>query len=117
MLHNLLDNALDFAPNHAKIWLHLTYVDAQQMMHIQLFNEGPAIPDFALQRIFESYFSLARPVTQQRSSGIGLSIVQQVIEQHHGKISIENCAANQLASIGPHQSGVLVNIQLHKNFT
>lgn len=117
MLHNLLDNALDFAPNHAKIWLHLTYVDAQQMMHIQLFNEGPAIPDFALQRIFESYFSLARPITQQRSSGIGLSIVQQVIEQHHGKISIENCAANQLASIGPHQSGVLVNIQLHKNFT
>lgn len=87
------------------------------MFHIDLFNEGESIPEYALAQIFETYFSLPRPLTQQRSSGIGLSIVQQVIEQHHGQIRIENCAANQFKTCAPHQAGVLVQIQLHKNFT
>jgi len=55
---------------------------------------------------------LPRPITQQRSSGIGLSIVKQVIEQHHGQIEIQNIQANRLTIIEPHQQGVLVNILL-----
>ena len=116
MLLNILDNAMDFTPVAGKIAVRLHYVDAQQMLHLSILNEGESIPEYALTHIFETYYSLPRPSTQQRSSGIGLSIVKHVIEQHHGQISIENCASNGFAPAAPHHAGVLVHIQLHKNF-
>lgn len=116
MLLNVFDNAMDFTPNAGKIAVKLHYVDAQQMLHLYVLNEGALIPEYALTHIFETYYSLPRPSTQQRSSGIGLSIVKHVIEQHHGQISIQNCASDGFAAAVPHQAGVLVHIQLHKNF-
>ncbi len=116
MLLNVFDNAMDFTPHSAKIAVRLHYVDAQQMLHLYVFNEGELIPEYALTHLFETYYSLPRPSTQQRSSGIGLSIVKHVIDQHHGQISIQNCHANAFKAAVPHQPGVLVHIQLHKNF-
>ena len=110
-LANLLDNALDFSTESAKILIQLRH-QSQQKIQLQIFNEGEWIPEYALSQIFDTYFSLPRPITQQRSSGIGLSIVKQVIEQHHGQIEIQNIQANRLAIIEPHQQGVLVNILL-----
>ena len=81
-------------------------------IQISLFNEGASIPNYALPQIFDTYFSLPRPSNQQRSSGIGLSIVKQVIEQHHGQIKIENIQANHITKLIPHTSGVLVSIEL-----
>ncbi len=108
---NLLDNALDFAPHSAKILLQLQHSKNHQDIEFKIFNEGEWIPDYALSQVFDTYFSLPRPISQQRSSGIGLSIVKQVIEQHHGQIHIENIQENQIALIQPHQKGVMVNVQ------
>ena len=108
---NLLDNALDFSAESAKILIQL-HRQSHQQIQLQIFNEGEWIPEYALTQIFDTYFSLPRPITQQRSSGIGLSIVKQVIEQHHGQITIQNIQANHISSIQPHQQGVLVTILL-----
>ncbi|RKG36686.1 two-component system sensor histidine kinase CreC [Acinetobacter rongchengensis] len=108
---NLLDNALDFSPESAKILIQL-HRQSHQQIQLTVFNEAEWIPEYALTQIFDTYFSLPRPITQQRSSGIGLSIVKQVIEQHHGKITIQNIQANHISSIQPHQQGVLVTISL-----
>ena len=110
-LANLLDNALDFSTESAKILIQLHH-HSQQKIQLQIFNEGEWIPQYALSQIFDTYFSLPRPITQQRSSGIGLSIVKQVIEQHHGQIQIQNIQENNIAIIQPHQQGVLVSIVL-----
>ena len=109
---NVLDNALDFAPHSAKILLQLHHNKNHQGIEFKIFNEGEWIPDYALSQVFNTYFSLPRPLSQQRSSGIGLSIVKQVIEQHHGQIFIENIQENQIAVIQPHQRGVMLSIQL-----
>lgn len=110
-LANVLDNALDFTPPTGKILFKLIHLNSKKI-HISLFNEGTSIPDFALPQVFDTYFSLPRPNNQQRSSGIGLSIVKQVIEQHHGQIHIENIQANHITKLMPHASGVLMNIEL-----
>ena len=110
-LANVLDNALDFTPPTGKILFKLIHLNSKNIQ-ISLFNEGTSIPDFALPQVFDTYFSLPRPNNQQRSSGIGLSIVKQVIEQHHGEIYIENIQANHITKLMPHASGVLVNIEL-----
>lgn len=117
-LTNILDNAVDFSEDSAKIFLRLSA--HAQYVQIQIFNEGEWIPDYALNQIFDTYFSLPRPVTQQRSSGIGLSIVKNVIEQHHGKIQIQNEKSSPESCFDQtfsYQQGVLVSIQLPKNFT
>ena len=114
-LANLLDNALDFSADHAKILIQLHrphQLQNDQKIELNIFNEGEWIPDYALSQVFDTYFSLPRPINQQRSSGIGLSIVKQVIEQHHGHIQIENIQGNRISIIQPHQQGVSVNIQL-----
>lgn len=108
---NLLDNALDFTPHSGKILLQL-HQNQQQTIEFKIFNEGEWIPEYALKQVFDTYFSLPRPISQQRSSGIGLSIVKQVIEQHHGQIKIENMNENQIGLIHPHRQGVGVTIRL-----
>lgn len=110
-LGNILDNALDFSQDSAKILIQL-HRQAHQHIELNIFNEGVWIPDYALTQVFDTYFSLPRPISQQRSSGIGLSIVQQVIEQHHGQINILNIEENQIPILQSHQQGVLVKILL-----
>jgi two-component system sensor histidine kinase CreC len=110
-LANILDNALDFSADSAKILIRL-HRQTHQQVELQVFNEGEWIPDYALTQVFDTYFSLPRPISQQRSSGIGLSIVKQVIEQHHGQIHIGNIQGNEITILQPHQKGVLVKIQL-----
>ena len=110
-LANILDNALDFSADSAKILIRL-HRQTHQQVELQVFNEGEWIPNYALTQVFDTYFSLPRPISQQRSSGIGLSIVKQVIEQHHGQIHIGNIQGNEITILQPHQKGVLVKIQL-----
>ncbi len=111
---NLIDNALDFSANSAKLLIQLHrshHLQNDQKIELTIFNEGEWIPDYALSQVFDTYFSLPRPISQQRSSGIGLSIVKQVIKQHHGLIQIENIQENSISIIQPHRQGVRVNIQ------
>ncbi|NNP68392.1 two-component system sensor histidine kinase CreC [Acinetobacter sp. Ac_5812] len=116
-LNNLLDNARDFCPPQGKIAVQLQQDLSHQSITLLFFNEGDAIPEYALNRVFETYFSLPRPHNQQRSTGIGLSIVKQIIQQHHGQISIQNIEANRLDFLAIHRSGVLLTLTLHTNFT
>lgn len=116
-VNNLLDNARDFCPFGGQIAIQLQQDISHQNISLLFFNEGDAIPEYALNRVFETYFSLPRPHNQQRSTGIGLSIVQQIIQQHQGEINIQNIEANRLDFLAFHHSGVLVTLRLHTNFT
>ncbi len=62
-------------------------------------NEGPRIPDFAEGRIFERFYSLPRPDTDRRSTGLGLPFVKQVAELHGGAIDLENVAWEGAAGV------------------
>ncbi|MBQ1493375.1 MAG: GHKL domain-containing protein, partial [Acinetobacter sp.] len=118
-INNLLDNARDFCSEQGllAIQLRANTVTITGGIEILLFNEGETIPEYALNRVFETYFSLPRPQNQQRSTGIGLSIVQQIIQQHQGYVTIQNIPENYLDFLEQHKSGVLVKIILHRNFT
>ncbi len=85
---HLLDNALDFAPKSAKVTLQVH--KTADSIRISLCNQGPHIPDYALQRLTERFYSLARPGKTAKSTGLGLNFVAEVIELHQGKLTIEN---------------------------
>jgi two-component system, OmpR family, sensor histidine kinase CreC len=85
---NLLDNALDFSPDGARI--EVTLVQAGQHAEIRVRDHGPGIPDYADERVFEKFYSLARPGTQRRSTGLGLPFVREIASLHQGRITLRN---------------------------
>lgn len=87
-LSNLLDNALDFTPPGGVLrWS--TRGEGEQLW-VCLFNSGPAIPDYALPRLTERFYSLPRPDTGRKSTGLGLNFVQEVASLHGGALQVSN---------------------------
>ena len=92
-LANLLDNAIRETPQSATI----TFRASQTRQHTTLALHNPTqtpIPDYALPRLFERYYTLNRA----ENSGLGLTLVQQIAEQHGGHVHAEQ-NANGLAII------------------
>jgi two-component system, OmpR family, sensor histidine kinase CreC len=87
-LANLLDNAIDFSPRDGLVTLALRRrgrsVDAVVRDH------GPGIPDYAEDKVFEKFYSLARPNSIKKSTGLGLSFVKEIAELHQGRVSLKN---------------------------
>lgn len=88
LISNLLDNAIDFSPVGSEI----NITDKIENRHWILIvkDHGPGIPDYALPHIFNRFYSLARPDTGKKSTGLGLSLVYEVVQLHHGLINIRN---------------------------
>ncbi|PPD51888.1 MAG: two-component system sensor histidine kinase CreC, partial [Methylotenera sp.] len=107
-IYNVLDNALDFSPENSHIQIHISQQQHQARIRIQ--DQGTGIPDYALTKIFDKFYSLPRPQNApnggQKSTGLGLNFVQEVVKLHLGEIHIENNNASQ---------GVTVSILLPLN--
>ncbi|KRP54058.1 two-component system sensor histidine kinase CreC [Pseudomonas poae] len=87
-LGNLLDNALDFTPAGGTLRF-----SAQVLHHdvdVSLFNQAQPIPDYALPRLSERFYSLPRPASGRKSTGLGLNFVEEVMKLHGGAMDIGN---------------------------
>jgi two-component system sensor histidine kinase CreC len=87
-LNNLVQNALDFSPQGGVVKLSMS--EAQDSVLISVIDEGDGIPGFALGRIFDRFYSLPRPETERKSSGLGLCFAREAVELHHGSLVIFN---------------------------
>lgn len=86
-LFNLMDNALDFVEcNGLILW---QYSQSGEQVALSIFNAGPPIPDYAMPRLTERFYSLARQ-NGVKSTGLGLNFVEQVVKLHKGSLLIEN---------------------------
>jgi len=85
---NLLDNAIAFSPPGGKIALSSRIDNGR--VEIRVTDLGPGIPDYAQERVFERFYSLARPSTGLRSSGLGLPFVREVARLHGGEADLRN---------------------------
>ncbi|MNH14914.1 Sensor protein CreC [compost metagenome] len=85
---NLLDNALDFTPPGGKLVFELERQGAR--VALSLFNQGEAIPDYALGRVSERFYSLPRPLSGRKSTGLGLNFVEEVMQLHGGSLEVAN---------------------------
>ena len=52
----------------------------------------PGVPDYALPRMGERFFTTARPGGERSGSGLGLAIVKRVMALHGGKMVVRNTA-------------------------
>ncbi len=85
---NLLDNALDFSPEGGHIELGLQVQG--RWAQITVRDQGPGIPGYAQDKVFEKFYSLARPHSKKKSTGLGLSFVKEIASLHRGRIELSN---------------------------
>jgi two-component system sensor histidine kinase CreC len=85
---NLLQNALEFTPEGGMIEMRLETAVGEARIVIE--DTGPGVPDYAVERIFERFYSLARPDTGRKSTGLGLSFVREIAVLHGGEAGVAN---------------------------
>jgi two-component system sensor histidine kinase CreC len=87
-LDNVIDNAIDFSPQGGTITVSI----AQSADHarVTVRDRGPGAPNFALAHLFDRFYSLPRPATGQKSTGLGLAFVREVAKIHGGTVTFDN---------------------------
>ena len=85
---NLLDNAVQFSPRGSSINIKL--MKTGNLVRLEISDQGPGVPDYAIDQVFERFFSLPRPDNGKKSSGLGLSLVREVAMLHGGQAGLAN---------------------------
>jgi two-component system sensor histidine kinase QseC len=85
LVRNLLDNAVRYTPADGQVQVTLVAVDAEVRLTVE--DSGPGIAPEARQRVFERFHRELG--TGVEGSGLGLSIVSQVLAAHEGSISLD----------------------------
>jgi two-component system, OmpR family, sensor histidine kinase CreC len=81
---NLLENAIEFSSPASSI----TVTCADHSITVQ--DQAGGVPDYALARLGERFFTTPRPDGQRSGSGLGLAIVRQVMALHGGELRMGN---------------------------
>jgi PAS domain S-box-containing protein len=94
VLVNLLKNAIDAIKGNdnknaysrvIQIKTDIDHSHEPTMVRIRVIDQGPGIPEEALARLYEPFFS-----TKQDGMGMGLNICRSIIESHHGRLWAQN---------------------------
>ena len=87
-LVNLLQNAVEFSPSGGEVTLTIDATAGRVAFVVD--DRGPGVPDYALPRVFERFYSLPRPGTEKKSTGLGLALVKEIAHLHGGEVSLAN---------------------------
>lgn len=85
---HLLTNAIEFADTGSAIEIKIQ--NHSHELIIDITNKSEPVPDYALNKVFDQFFSLPRPETGEKSSGLGLAICKEIIQLHGGSITLQN---------------------------
>jgi signal transduction histidine kinase len=94
VIANLLNNASKYTPSGGGIWLTAASENGQAVIRVR--DSGMGIPKDMLRRVFDLFTQVDG--SQQYASGgmgIGLTLVQRLVEQHGGKVTCQSGGAGQ----------------------
>ena len=86
MLRNAVDNALRYTPDGGEVTVRIGCENGDAIL--QVIDNGPGIPEEALERVFDPFYRL--PNNTQMGSGLGLAIAKSIADQFHGSVSLRN---------------------------
>jgi nitrogen fixation/metabolism regulation signal transduction histidine kinase len=85
IIHNLLRNAEDAQAATENPSIRLDTRRVKDMAEFVVADAGPGFPKEIMSRVFEPYVS-----TKAGGTGLGLAIVRKIVDEHHGRIRINN---------------------------
>jgi len=90
LFKQLIDNAMDaieFGPRRGGRELRVTTEGDEQVLRVWIQDSGPGIPPELRLKVFEPFFTTRHH--RDRATGMGLAIVQDVINDHAGTVTID----------------------------
>ncbi|MEN8194076.1 MAG: two-component regulator propeller domain-containing protein [Bacteroidota bacterium] len=106
ILANLLSNAFKFTPNGGKITVNIEEKIIDRNIYIKITDNGIGIPQQELPKIFDRFYQIVNSNAEEiEGTGIGLSLVKELVEIHHGKITVESEEGNLPAGQSADKAG------------
>ena len=95
IVSNLLSNAVKFTPPNGRIAVEVkedkNSGEALGMVSIKVSNTGEGIPHDKIVYVFDRFFQVDSASNRQyEGTGIGLALVKELVQIHHGKVSVES---------------------------
>lgn len=84
LLRNLIDNAIRYTPNKGSVQVIIT--ESKKLIALRVIDSGPGIPEALKKRVFERFYRIVG--TDAQGSGLGFSIVHQIVQIHKAKIRL-----------------------------
>ena len=85
VLHNLIQNAIDALAGAERPQIVVTSELSGEGIQLSVRDNGSGIAEGVIGRIFEPYVT-----TKPKGTGLGLAIVKKIVDEHHGRIHVEN---------------------------
>ncbi|CAN5127099.1 ATP-binding protein [soil metagenome] len=86
-VHNLISNAIQYSPKGSRVGIGVSNSDG--VVEIAVTDQGIGIPDDDLDRVFERFYRIDQARSRHTGgSGLGLSIVKHVVQNHGGDIRV-----------------------------
>jgi PAS domain S-box-containing protein len=87
VLSNLVFNAYHYTPENGTITVHVSPLNGENQVQVDVEDNGVGIAREDQERIFERFYRGEHPlVLATPGTGLGLSIVKQIVEMHKGRI-------------------------------
>jgi two-component system sensor histidine kinase CreC len=96
-ISNLIINSVEHSPPGSSI--EVEAVHHGELVEIRVRDHGSGIPDSALDRIFEPFFTLPKINGEFVGTGLGLPYVREVADLHYGGIAITNHAGGGVLAV------------------
>jgi signal transduction histidine kinase len=92
-MENLISNAVKFSPPGSRVWVRA--LDRGDLLRIEIADQGCGITAADRKKMFGKFSRLsAKPTGSESSTGLGLSIVKQLVEAMHGQVGCESEPGN-----------------------
>jgi len=89
VLINLVSNAIKYSPKGA--WARVSMRPEKGMLRVDVKDNGLGIPREAVPRLFEKFYRVRSDDRKDIiGTGLGLSLVKQIIQVHEGQVSVES---------------------------
>jgi len=87
---HLIDNAIKYSPERTSVMIS-TVLEAD-FLRVVVEDRGYGIPKTEQEKIWQKFYRVARAGQdkEEESTGLGLSLVKEIIEQHGGEVSVES---------------------------
>ena len=90
IMHNILSNAFKFTKENGEVILHLKVENNRQAV-VSIKDTGIGIPSQELDKVFDRFYQVDSSQTRDyEGSGLGMALAKELVELHHGTISVES---------------------------
>ncbi len=94
IITNLLSNAIKFTPKGGSITVKIIEKDEDTVL-IKIRDTGIGIPESEIPKLFDRFYQVDSSQTREyEGSGLGLALTKELVELHHGTITVESSVSN-----------------------